>query len=79
MNSASNRHNAIRRQHATVQISEADFIAKYANRVRRGKTLKDHKSGSWKARFSNREKPIRRTSNHVTAGQDNRGVEFWLG
>jgi hypothetical protein len=31
-----------------------DVNKKYGDRVRVGKTAKDHKSGSWKSRFANR-------------------------
>lgn len=33
---------------------EVNVSKKYADRVRVGKTAKDHKSGSWKSRFTNR-------------------------
>ena len=48
-------------------------------RFRGGKTASDKKSGAWKSRFTNRQKPIRCTNSHAMGGQDNRGVEFWGG
>jgi hypothetical protein len=58
---------------------KVDPAKKYAHKIRLGKTRKDRDSGAHKARFSNREKPIRQTSSHRTGGQDNRGPEFWGG
>lgn len=52
---------------------------KYKDRVRHGKTERDHKSGAHAARFKNQEKPIRCTSSHKMSTQDNRGPEFWCG
>lgn len=37
---------------------------KDAKRIRDGKTKRDHESGAWKSRFTNRAKPIRRTSSY---------------
>lgn len=49
-------------------------------RVRTGKTAKDRKSGSWKQRFENRQRPIRCTSSHnPSMGNDTRGYSFWRG
>jgi hypothetical protein len=36
-------------------ISDKNFATKYADRVRHGKTQKDHKSGAHAARFANRD------------------------
>lgn len=59
-------------------ISDEDFRKKYADRVRHGKTSREHaKDGSWSNRFANRQIPIRQTSSHKMAAQDNRPYSFW--
>lgn len=55
------------------------MTSKYDDRIRHGKTRKDHASGAWAQRRANQQKPIRQTSSHKTGGQDNRGPEFWRG
>lgn len=36
-------------------INEKEFASKYGKQVRKGKTIKDHASGSHAARFANRD------------------------
>lgn len=67
-------------QHSNLKpLTDGELEAKYARCRRTGKTAKDHKSGAWRTRFVNRERPIRRTSSNRLGGQDNRSVEFWQG
>lgn len=48
-------------------------------RVRTGKTAKDHKSGAWKQRFENRNRPIRCTSSHNPSQSIERSASYWQG
>lgn len=60
-------------------LSDTDFALKYADRVRHGKTRRDHANGYAARARDAKMKPIRCTSNHRTSGADNRGMNFWLG
>lgn len=72
-----------REYHATstllAEIGRFQGTSTGRSRVRIGKTAEDHQSGAWQQRHAHKQKPIRCTSSHKMAAQDNRGLEFWQG
>lgn len=60
-------------------LSDKDFAAKYQDRVRHGKTRKDHANGYAARAAANKQRPIRCTSSNKLAMQDNRNESYWQG